>query len=310
MEKQKILVVDDDKHIAELISLYMMKEGYETREIYDGKEAAAAVEDFQPDLILLDLMLPGMDGYQVCTEVRKTSRVPIIMLTAKGETFDKVLGLELGADDYIVKPFEPKELVARVKAVLRRYEPKQEEDKNILKFGELEINLSNYSVLYHGKSLDFPPKEFELLSFLAQHPNRVFTREQLLDRIWGYEYVGDTRTVDVHVKRIREKLNSEDEWGIRTVWSVGYKFGQNKKGDTPFYMSDSFSAVSAGASAGTGAPSTVISSAETASAGVSSADCCVASYSAFFFSSSCRLASLRMFDQRSIKQRTSRKRMR
>ena len=186
--------MDDDKHIAELISLYMMKEGYETQEIYDGKEAAAAVEDFQPDLILLDLMLPGMDGYQVCTEVRKTSRVPIIMLTAK--------------------------------AVLRRYEPKQEEDKNILKFGELEINLSNYSVLYHGKSLDFPPKEFELLSFLAQHPNRVFTREQLLDRIWGYEYVGDTRTVDVHVKRIREKLNSEDEWGIRTVWSVGYKFGQ------------------------------------------------------------------------------------
>ena len=235
MEKQKILVVDDDKHIAELISLYMMKEGYETQEIYDGKEAAAAVEDFQPDLILLDLMLPGMDGYQVCTEVRKTSRVPIIMLTAKGETFDKVLGLELGADDYIVKPFEPKELVARVKAVLRRYEPKQEEDKNILKFGELEINLSNYSVLYHGKSLDFPPKEFELLSFLAQHPNRVFTREQLLDRIWGYEYVGDTRTVDVHVKRIREKLNSEDEWGIRTVWSVGYKFGQKKKGgNSPF----------------------------------------------------------------------------
>ena len=227
MGKQKILIVDDDLHIAELISLYMMKDGYETEEVYDGREAVRKAESFQPDLILLDLMLPGMDGYQVCTEIRKTSRVPIIMLTAKGETFDKVLGLELGADDYIVKPFDPKELVARVKAVLRRYEPKQEEvNKNLLKFDGLEINLSNYSVSYEGKTLDFPPKEFELLSFLAQNPNRVFTREQLLDRIWGYEYVGDTRTVDVHVKRIREKLNSEDEWGIRTVWSVGYKFGQ------------------------------------------------------------------------------------
>ncbi|MBQ2413165.1 MAG: response regulator transcription factor [Anaerotignum sp.] len=227
MGKQKILIVDDDLHIAELISLYMMKDGYETEEVYDGREAIKKAESFQPDLILLDLMLPGMDGYQVCTQIRKTSRVPIIMLTAKGETFDKVLGLELGADDYIVKPFDPKELVARVKAVLRRYEPKQEEaDKNLLKFDRLEINLSNYSVSYEGKTLDFPPKEFELLSFLAQNPNRVFTREQLLDRIWGYEYVGDTRTVDVHVKRIREKLNSEDEWGIRTVWSVGYKFGQ------------------------------------------------------------------------------------
>lgn len=227
MGKQKILIVDDDMHIAELVSLYMMKDGYETEEVYDGREAVKAAETFQPDLILLDLMLPGMDGYQVCREVRKNSRVPIIMLTAKGETFDKVLGLELGADDYIVKPFDPKELVARVKAVLRRYECKhEEEDKDVLKFEGLEINLSNYSVVYNGKSLDFPPKEFELLSFLAQHPNRVFTREQLLDRIWGYEYVGDTRTVDVHVKRIREKLNSEDEWGIRTVWSVGYKFGQ------------------------------------------------------------------------------------
>jgi len=227
MGKQKILIVDDDLHIAELISLYMMKDGYETEEVYDGKEALKKAESFQPNLILLDLMLPGMDGYQVCAEIRKTSRVPIIMLTAKGETFDKVLGLELGADDYIVKPFDPKELVARVKAVLRRYEPKEEAvDKNLLKFGGLEINLSNYSVTYEGKALDFPPKEFELLSFLAQHPGRVFTREQLLDRIWGYEYVGDTRTVDVHVKRIREKLNSEDEWGILTVWSVGYKFGQ------------------------------------------------------------------------------------
>ena len=224
--KQKILIVDDDENIAELISLYLTKECFETKIVYDGESALLQLDTFRPNLILLDLMLPGIDGYQVCREIRKSNNVPIIMLSAKGETFDKVLGLELGADDYIVKPFEPKELVARVKAVLRRYEPKQEEDKNILKFGELEINLSNYSVLYHGKSLDFPPKEFELLSFLAQHPNRVFTREQLLDRIWGYEYVGDTRTVDVHVKRIREKLNSEDEWGIRTVWSVGYKFGQ------------------------------------------------------------------------------------
>lgn len=225
-EKQRILIVDDDKHIAELISLYLEKEGYETKEVYDGKEAVQTEKTYQPHLVLLDLMLPGLDGYQVCTEVRKESRVPIIMLTAKGETFDKVLGLELGADDYIVKPFEPKEMVARVKAVLRRFKPMQESDENILRFPNLEINISNYSVTYYGKSLEFPPKEFELLYYLAQHPNRVFTREQLLDRIWGYEYVGDTRTVDVHVKRIREKLHAEDEWGIRTVWSVGYKFGQ------------------------------------------------------------------------------------
>ncbi|MBR4014586.1 MAG: response regulator transcription factor [Anaerotignum sp.] len=225
-EKQRILIVDDDKHIAELISLYLEKEGYETKEVYDGREAVQAEKAYQPHLVLLDLMLPGLDGYQVCTEVRKESRVPIIMLTAKGETFDKVLGLELGADDYIVKPFEPKEMVARVKAVLRRFEPMHESDENILRFPNLEINISNYSVTYYGKSLEFPPKEFELLYYLAQHPNRVFTREQLLDRIWGYEYVGDTRTVDVHVKRIREKLHAEDEWGIRTVWSVGYKFGQ------------------------------------------------------------------------------------
>ena len=225
-QKQKILIVDDDLHIAELISLYVMKEGYDVREVYDGREALKEAERFQPDLILLDLMLPGLDGYQVCTEIRKTSRVPIIMLTAKGETFDKVLGLELGADDYIVKPFDPKELIARVKAVLRRSEPKQEENKEVLRFGALEINTMQYTVTYAGKSLEFPPKEFEVLSFLAQHPNRVFTREQLLDRIWGYEYIGDTRTVDVHVKRIREKLNPEEEWGIRTVWSVGYKFGQ------------------------------------------------------------------------------------
>ncbi len=224
--KQKILVVDDDKHIAELISLYLEKEGYEAKEAYDGREAVKEVTELKPDLVILDLMLPGLDGYQVCAEVRKTSNVPIIMLTAKGETFDKVLGLELGADDYMVKPFDSKELVARVKAVLRRYEPKQQEDGTILKYPNLEINFSNYSVTYYGKSLEFPPKEFELLYYLAEHPNRVFTREQLLDQIWGYEYIGDTRTVDVHVKRIREKLNQEDAWGILTVWSVGYKFGQ------------------------------------------------------------------------------------
>lgn len=228
-EKQKILVVDDDQHIAELISLYLMKDGYDTQEVYDGKQALEEVTGYQPDLILLDLMLPGMDGYQVCAEVRKMSKVPIIMLTAKGETFDKVLGLELGADDYIVKPFDPKELVARVKAVLRRYEAgnskEEKDDGDVLRYPDLEINLSNYTVTYHGKSVDFPPKEFELLYFLASNPKRVFTREQLLDRIWGYEYAGDTRTVDVHVKRIREKLNQDDEWGIRTVWSVGYKFG-------------------------------------------------------------------------------------
>ncbi len=221
---QRILVVDDDQHIAELISLYLTKEGYETKEVYDGRNVVDEMEKFSPALILLDLMLPGLDGYQVCTEIRKRSSVPVIMLTAKGETFDKVLGLELGADDYMVKPFDPKELVARVKAVLRRYEPKKQEDKNVLRFPNLEINLSNYTVTYHGKNLEFPPKEFELLHFLAEHPNQVFTREQLLDRIWGYEYVGDTRTVDVHVKRIREKLNGEEPWGIRTVWSVGYKF--------------------------------------------------------------------------------------
>ena len=229
MEKQKILVVDDDKHIAELISLYMMKEGYETREIYDGKEAAAAVEDFQPDLILLDLMLPGMDGYQVCTEVRKTSRVPIIMLTAKGETFDKVLGLELGADDYILKPFDSKEMIARVRAVLRRYhpiknEPSQAEKPKCVEYEGLTINLTNYSVLCDGNTVEMPPKELELLYCLASSPNQVFTREQLLDRIWGYEYLGDTRTVDVHIKRLREKLKDHPQWKLGTVWGIGYKF--------------------------------------------------------------------------------------
>ena len=226
MEKTRILIVDDEKHIAELISLYLMKEGYETKEVYDGRRAMDEFYAFKPELIMLDLMLPGMDGYQICTEIRKKSDTPIIMLTARSDTFDKVLGLEMGADDYIVKPFEPKEMVARVKAVLRRYEKKEEknDDKTVF-FDNLKISLNDYTVIYHGESLSFPPKELELLYFLAENKNQVFTREQLLDKIWGYEYVGDSRTVDVHIKRIREKLNREDEsWSIKTVHVVGYKF--------------------------------------------------------------------------------------
>ena len=201
MEKTRILIVDDEKHIAELISLYLMKEGYETKEVYDGRRAMDEFYAFKPELIMLDLMLPGMDGYQICTEIRKKSDTPIIMLTARSDTFDKVLGLEMGADDYIVKPFEPKEMVARVKAVLRRYEKKEEknDDKTVF-FDNLKISLNDYTVIYHGESLSFPPKELELLYFLAENKNQVFTREQLLDKIWGYEYVGDSRTVDVHIK--------------------------------------------------------------------------------------------------------------
>lgn len=225
-DKLKIMVVDDDEHIAELISLYLLREGYETCEIYNGTEAVKKFEEFKPNLIMLDIMLPGIDGYQVCKEIRQLSNVPIIMLTAKGDTFDKVLGLELGADDYMVKPFDPKELIARVKAVLRRYEckDKEAESGNKLKFTNLEINMDNYTVTYHGKELNFPPKEFELLFFLAKRPNQVFTRDQLLDKIWGYEYIGDTRTVDVHIKRIREKFDENESWSVKTVWGVGYKF--------------------------------------------------------------------------------------
>ena len=226
MEKTRILVVDDEKHIAELISLYLMKEGYETREVYDGRKVMDEFYSFKPELVMLDIMLPGMDGYQVCTTIRKNSDVPIIMLTARSDTFDKVLGLEMGADDYIVKPFEPKEMVARVKAVLRRYEKSDEKESNkTVSFENLKISLNDYTVIYHGESLSFPPKELELLYFLAENKNQVFTREQLLDKIWGYEYVGDSRTVDVHIKRIREKLNKDDEsWSIKTVHGVGYKF--------------------------------------------------------------------------------------
>jgi DNA-binding response OmpR family regulator len=226
-EKVKILIVDDDEHISELISLYLVREGYETKEVHNGKDAVKEFSIFNPKLILLDIMLPEMDGYEVCKEIRKTSKVPIIMLTAKSDTIDKVLGLELGADDYIVKPFEPKEMTARVKAVLRRYNCDDKENtknENVLTFENLEINMENYTVKYHGENLQLPPKEFELLFYLAKRPNQVFTRDQLLDKIWGYEYIGDTRTVDVHIKRIREKFDKNDPWSIKTVWSVGYKF--------------------------------------------------------------------------------------
>ena len=225
--KQKILIVDDDDNIAELISLYLIKECYDTKTVGDGESALLEYKNYQPDLILLDLMLPGIDGYQVCREIRAQSNVPIIMLSAKGEVFDKVLGLELGADDYIIKPFDSKEMVARVKAVLRRYQTaapkKQDPDIKCVEYPDLVINLTNYSVLYKNQVIDMPPKELELLYFLASSPNQVFTREQLLDNIWGYEYLGDTRTVDVHVKRLREKIKEHTNWGITTVWGIGYK---------------------------------------------------------------------------------------
>ena len=231
-EKQRILIVDDDYNIAELISLYLTKECFETKIVGDGEEALRVFPEFQPNLILLDLMLPGIDGYQVCRELRSTSQVPIIMLSAKGEIFDKVLGLELGADDYMIKPFDSKELVARVKAVLRRYQPPvqtpassvTEQHGNFVEYPDLIVNLTNYSVLYKGHSVDMPPKELELLYFLASSPNQVFTREQLLDHIWGYEYIGDTRTVDVHIKRLREKIRDDENWALSTVWGIGYKF--------------------------------------------------------------------------------------
>ena len=234
--KQKIMIVDDDSSIAELISLYLVKECFDTLIVEDGEEALDKFSSYEPNLILLDLMLPGIDGYEVCREIRKNSKVPIIMLSAKGEVFDKVPGLELGADDYIIKPFDSKELVARVKAVLRRFTPAvvvaPKEDESFLNekqgdyviYDDLLINQTNYSVTYQGKQVEMPPKELELLYFLASHPNQVFTREQLLDHIWGYEYIGDTRTVDVHVKRVREKIKDRANWSIATVWGIGYKF--------------------------------------------------------------------------------------
>lgn len=232
VNKQKVLIVDDDNNIAELISLYLTKECFETMIVNDGESVMGAIKTFDPNLILLDLMLPGMDGYQVCREVRARYTMPIIMLSAKGEVFDKVLGLELGADDYMEKPFDTKELVARVKAVLRRYkpaaEPRPQSRDESVEYPDLIINRTNYAVTYMGKNVDMPPKELELLYFLASSPNHVFTREQLLDQIWGYEYMGDTRTVDVHIKRLREKIKDHDAWKISTIWGIGYKFEVKK----------------------------------------------------------------------------------
>lgn len=230
--KQKILIVDDDENIAELISLYLAKECFDTMMVHDGMDAISAFDTYQPNLILLDLMLPGIDGYQVCREIRGKSNVPIIMLSAKGEVFDKVLGLELGADDYIIKPFDSKELVARVRAVLRRYQAQPavqqtttpQNQGKCVEYPGIIINLTNYSVMVDGKNVEMPPKELELLYFLAASPNQVFTREQLLDQLWGYEYIGDTRTVDVHIKRLREKIKDHPTWKLSTVWGIGYKF--------------------------------------------------------------------------------------
>ena len=227
--RQKILIIDDDEHIAELISLYLTKEFFQVRIVSDGARAMKEFNLLGPDLVLLDLMLPGVDGYQLCREIRQKSKVPIIILSAKAEVFDKVLFLYLGADDYITKPFDTKELVARVRAVLRRYQtgaqPAEDTSRSkYIEYPDLVINLSNYSVTFRGTPVDMRPKELELLYFLASSPNQVFTREQLLDHIWGYEYMGDTRTVDVHIKRLREKLRGNRFWSISTVWGIGYKF--------------------------------------------------------------------------------------
>ncbi len=226
MMKTKILLVDDDPNIRQLVNLYLEKEGFEVSMADRGDTALKQFLASPPDLMLLDVMLPGMDGWQVLREARKSSNAPIIMLTAKDETFDKVLGLELGADDYIAKPFDMKELVARIKAVLRRFQAPEPAENRALEFSGLAVNISQYTVTYMGRELEMPPKELELLHFLASHPNQVFTREQLLEQVWGYDYFGDSRTVDVHVKRLREKLSEGEKlgWQIKTVWGVGYKF--------------------------------------------------------------------------------------
>lgn len=219
----KILIVDDDENICEVLKMYIENAGYTTKLCYDGKSAQEVFMEYKPDLVLLDIMLPYVDGIDVLKWIRKDNKTPVIMLTAKGETFDKVLGLELGADDYVVKPFEPKELVARMKAVLRRYNMDCE-NKEILTLDALTIDVNSYNVIYKGEEIKMPPKEFELLYYLASNRNRVFTREQLLCEVWGYDYPGDSRTVDVHIKRLREKLQGGANWQIETVWGVGYKF--------------------------------------------------------------------------------------
>ncbi len=225
MPDTKILIVDDDINICELLSLYLQKDGFTAFTANDGEQAVGLFSLKKPDLILLDIMLPKLDGWQVCREIRKSSEVPIIMLTAKGETFDKVLGLELGADDYITKPFDTKEVIARIKAVLRRATPSSNKDISVVEFDKLIINLTNYELIVDGKAIDTPPKELELIYHLASNPNRVYTRDQLLDEVWGFDYYGDSRTVDVHVKRLREKLeNVSNNWTLKTVWGVGYKF--------------------------------------------------------------------------------------
>lgn len=223
-KKFQVIVIDDDPNIGQLLKLYLEKEDYTVRNFLNGKEGLEAFKVNQPHLIILDIMLPGIDGWEVCRQIRKTSDIPIIMLTAKGEIFDKVIGLELGADDYMVKPFDPKELLARVRAVLRRFKNASDSEQ-VAFYPNLIVSLADYTVTYCGLPLELPPKELELLYFLASHPNRVYTREQLLEQVWGFEFFGDSRTVDVHIKRIREKLNQhQDAWNIRTVWGVGYKF--------------------------------------------------------------------------------------
>ncbi len=225
MQQTKVLIVDDDINIAELIRICLEREGFSTIVAHDGMEAIEKFKSEAPNLVLLDVMMPRVDGWQVCREVRRVSNIPIIMLTAKGDTFDKVLGLELGADDYMVKPFESKELIARIKAVMRRYETKNQEVSKEVVYPNLIINLSNYELKIEGEAIDIPPKELELLFFLCSNPNRVYTREQLLEEVWGFDYFGDSRTVDVHVKRLREKLEGhEKNWQLKTVWGVGYKF--------------------------------------------------------------------------------------